>query len=180
MDSLRAGYCEVPNPFDSRRVRRIELDPASVGCIVFWTRDPRPLAARARELEGPGVPLLRPRHDHGLPRGPRAGRPTRPPRPSPRSPPSPDAIGSERALWRYDPILLARELPPEWHRRNFELLSAALEGRTRRVTLSLLDEYARTMGRLERAGYHEVVFGSPRAAPARVRSGGPAPRLGGS
>jgi hypothetical protein len=174
MDSLRAGYCEVPNPFDARRVRRVELDPDSADCIVFWTRDPRGLAARAREIEGQGYRFYVHATITGYPEALEPGA-LRASEALAAFASLADAVGSERALWRYDPILLAREIGPEWHLRNFEALASALAGRTRRVTLSLLDEYARTRARLERAGFHDIAFGTARAAPARLPGGGPAP-----
>jgi hypothetical protein len=162
---VRAGYCLVRNPFDARRERRVSLEPAEVDYIVFWTRDSRPLAPRLDELDGLGLRYYFQFTITGYP-----------PSIEPGSPPAgesiealselADLVGPDRALWRYDPILVAAGLDADWHRRNFTRLAAALEGRTRRVAFSLLDEYAPTAARLGRAGHPGAVFGSPRG-PAR-------------
>jgi hypothetical protein len=160
---LEAGYCLVKNPFDAGRVRRVSLAPENVDFLVLWTRDPRPLVPHMRDLDGRGLRSYVHMTITGYP-----------PSLEPGSPPLAealgafreltDAIGAPRVLWRYDPVFVAEGLGPDFHRRNFELIAAALEGRTQRVTLSLLDEYAGTRSRLGRAGFPLPVFGSPRAA----------------
>ena len=170
MDRLREGRVEVPNPFDARRPRLVSLDPASVDCVVFWTRDPRPLSARAAELAGMGFRFYVHVTITGYPEALEPGTLGAADAVAAFSALS-DAIGPERALWRYDPILVARGLDADWHPRNFAALARALEGRTRRVTLSLLDEYARTRARLERAGLPEPVFGTRRGGPGPAEDG---------
>jgi hypothetical protein len=160
---LAAGSCAVRSPYDASSLRRVSLDPAEVDCIVFWTRDPRALAARAAEFERMGFrfyvhvtlcaypPSIEP-SGLGVRKGIDALRELA------------DAVGPDRALWRYDPVFVAREIGADFHRSAFEALAAGLEGSTRHVTLSLLDEYAPTASRLARAGFPDAVFGSPRGA----------------
>ncbi len=172
MGRLAAGSCLVRSPYDATSLRRVELDPALVECLVLWTRDPRGLAARAREIEAAGFRF----YAHvtlcaypspvepaglGLERGTDALRELA------------DAIGPERTLWRYDPILVAEGLDADFHREVFERLTSRLEGATRRATLSLLDEYPGTAARLARAGFPGAVFGSPRKARAAAAPPGP-------
>jgi hypothetical protein len=159
MGALRAGSCEVRSPFDARKSRIVSLDPAEVDCLVFWTRDPRPLAAAAREIEALGFRFYAQVTITGYPAALEPGTLREAEAAAAFSALS-DAVGPERALWRFDPVFVARGLGPEDLRRAFERLAAALEGQTRRVTLSLLDEYARTRARLEKAGLSEIVFGS--------------------
>jgi hypothetical protein len=160
MDRLDAGYCLVRNPFNAKSVRRVSLDPADVDFLVLWTRDPRPLAPRLGEIEGRGVRFYVQMTITGYPEAIEPG-----------APPLSDAIGAlrelsdrigpDRVLWRYDPIVLAGKLDPGYHLGAFERLAAALEGRTRRVSLSLVDEYSGTRSRLERAGFTDPAFGYP-------------------
>lgn len=180
MDALRAGSCEVSNPYDARRVRRVSLAPADVDCLVLWTRDPRPLLPRVRELESMGYRFYVQVTITGYP-----------PELEPGTMCAPEAaqafaalsalVGPERALWRYDPAFVARGIGPEWHERNFASIAAALEGSTSRVTLSLLDEYAHTRSRLERAGFPDVSFGTARkpgaCAPPKAEPMAPYPKL---
>lgn len=160
---LAAGWCAVRSPYDASSLRRVSLDPAEVECFVFWTRGPRALAARAAEIERLGFrfyahvtlcayPGAIEPSGPGIEAGSDALRELA------------DAVGPERALWRYDPVFVARGIDADFHRSAFERLAARLEGSTRRVTLSLLDEYAPTASRLARAGFPEAVFGTPRGA----------------
>jgi len=164
MDRIEAGYCLVRNPFNAKSLRRVSLDPADVDFLVLWTRDPRPLARYLSEIEGRGIRFYVQMTLTGYSQAMEPG-----------APPLREAIdalcelsdriGSERVLWRYDPVILADGLGSDCHRRAFESIAAALEGRTRRVTLSVVDEYSGTRTRLERAG-----FPDPRFYPAEYES----------
>lgn len=171
MGRARAGYCLVASPYDAHRLTRVSLDPADVDFLVFWTRDPRPLAPRMKELDALGLHSYVHMTITGYPRELEPGAPSLAQAIDALCELS-DLVGPERVLWRYDPILVARGIGPDLHRRTFERITAALGGRTRRVTLSLIDEYAATAGRLERAGFPEAVFGSPRVSkPEGTRAG---------
>ncbi len=54
MQRVRAGFCDVPNPFNRHQISRISLRPEEVDAIVFWTRNPRPLLASLDELDARG------------------------------------------------------------------------------------------------------------------------------
>jgi hypothetical protein len=164
MGRIEAGYCLVRNPFDARSLRRVSLDPADVDFLVLWTRDPRPLAPRLREIEARGIRFYAQVTITGYPRAAAPGAPSI----EPGAPPLPEAIdalcdlsdriGGDRVLWRYDPIVLAEGLGPDGHLAAFERIAAALEGRTGRVTLSVVDEYSGTRSRLAKAGFPGARF----------------------
>lgn len=170
MEDLQQGYCFVPQPFNAKMVQRVLLLPADVDCIVFWTRDPRPLLANLSEIESRGYSF----YVHVTLTG-------YPPILEPHVPATnialeaiqalSEKIGAERVLWRYDPILLAKGpdlcLDESWHEKNFESLASRLGGHeagraglVRQVTISLLDEYRNTRSRLRRAGVSDVMFGT--------------------
>jgi len=44
----------VPNPFNPRQVARISLAPESVDAIVFWSKNPAPMAPFLPTVEGMG------------------------------------------------------------------------------------------------------------------------------
>ncbi len=150
LNRLRAGYCEVVNPFNAHQRAHIPLTPQEVDLFVFWTRNPRPLFAGLDELDAQGYAYY---FQYTLL--------DNPPALDPHAPPAPAAartfrqlagrIGPERVVWRYDPIVLARQTPPDFHRRVFERLSRELEGHTRRCVVSLVDDYARSRKRLAAA-----------------------------
>jgi len=160
MGRIEAGYCLVRNPFNAKSFRRVSLDPADIEFLVLWTRDPRPLMPHLGDLERRGIRFYAQMTVTGYP-----------PAMEPGAPPLAesidalrdlsDRIGNDRVLWRYDPIVIAGELDESFHLRSFERIAAALEGKTRRVTLSIVDEYAGTRGRLEKAGFTGPRFDYP-------------------
>lgn len=147
MNRIREGFCLVPNPFNSKQVSRISLAPGHVDCIVFWTRDPRPLLPHLSLLDAEGyryyflITLLN---------NPRAIDPFAPPvktsvetfkRLS-------DRIGPGRVIWRYDPILLSTVTDAHFHKESFSLLARELRGSTARSIISLATIYRKLRGRL--------------------------------
>lgn len=161
MGRIEAGYCLVRNPFDARRSSRVSLAPEDVDFLVLWTRDPRRLVPRMRELDARGLRSYVQMTITGYPAAVEPG--------ALRLEESVGAlrelakvVGSDRVLWRYDPVFVADGLEADFHRANFKILSRGLEGWTRRVTLSLLDEYVGTATRLKRCGYPKAAFGSAR------------------
>ena len=50
MTRLREGYSTSVNPFNSKQVTYVSLDPNDVDVIVFWTKNPRPLLPHLSEL----------------------------------------------------------------------------------------------------------------------------------
>lgn len=163
MNRVEAGYCLVRNPFDARSLRRVSLLPEDLDCLVFWTRDPRPLLPRIAELEGRGIPFYVQMTITGYPRSIEPGSPALEDALAAAAALS-ERIGRRRLAWRYDPIFVAAAtgegLDTRFHRENFERIARALEGKTRRVIVSLLDEYRGTRRRLEAAGLRGLVFGS--------------------
>lgn len=168
MARLGEGFCEVRNPFDASSVRRISLLPENLDCLVLWTRDPRPLLPHIEELEARGIRFYVQVTLTGYPPSLEPGAP-RPGAILPAMRALAERIGPGRLVWRYDPIFLAasrnRSLPDvdvDFHRKNFESLAREVEGSSRRVVVSLLDEYRNTGLRLGRAGYVDPVYGTPR------------------
>ncbi|HUX40644.1 MAG TPA: DUF1848 domain-containing protein [Rectinemataceae bacterium] len=178
LGSLDAGFVEVRNPFNASSIRRVSLAPGDVECVVFWTRDPRPLLLGFDRLGELGDRCFVHVTVTGYPRSLEPG-----------VAPTEEAIagvaalarriGKERVAWRYDPLILAGHFDESFHLSNFERLADALAGSVSRVVLSLADEYASTRGRLEKAGFSAPLFGSPRGTrksePANDGEGPPSP-----
>ncbi len=147
INRLRAGYCIVPNPFDTRQTAYISLSPEDVDVIVFWTRNPRPLFQYLDELEARSYRYY---FQYTLMDNPRLL--------DEHNPPSAaaldtfrklaDRIGPQRLVWRYDPIVLSNLTSPDFHRDAYEKLAVALRGSTRRSVISLLDVYGKIRKRL--------------------------------
>jgi len=146
MQRVRAGFCEVKNPFNAAQISRVSLAPEDVTAIVFWTRQPGPLLRYLPELAAMGH---QPFFLQTLMDNPRAIDPfcPRPATAVPRFIALAEALPG-RVTWRYDPVVLTEATPPDWHRRTFERLAASLEGHTDRVMVSLLEPYRKVARRL--------------------------------
>lgn len=132
------GYVLVRNPFRPHQVWRIALSAETVDGIVFWTKNPLPLARHlsafrafpyyfqwtltpyGRSIE-PGLPdksrLLAAFRELA------------------------EAIGPMRLVWRYDPVLLSPEWTTARHREAFARFCHALRGCTDTCVVSFLDRY---------------------------------------
>ena len=149
MNRLSAGYCLVANPFNRSQVRRVSLAAEDVDAVVFWTKNPAPFLHHVLELE---KQRLRYYFQYTLNDYPKALEPGL----------SPvedrieafralsNIIGSRRVVWRYDPIIPTGVTDFEAHRNRFKSLAKVLSGHTRRVVVSLVDRYRKTLRRLAR------------------------------
>lgn len=154
LNRLREGFLYVRNPMNPRQVSRIELSPEVIDCIVFWTKNPAPMLARLEELSPypyyfqftltgygrdvePGVPHKR---ENMIPAFQRLS----------------EMIGSNRVIWRYDPILFTSVYTPEYHLQAFSQIAEALRGHTKRCVISFVDRYAKNSGSMKRLGAYEL------------------------
>lgn len=144
---LRAGYSACRNPFDGRWGC---ISYAATRFIVFWSKNPAPLLLHldtlrergidcyvqftlndyGREgLEG-GVPPLAERLDTFLRLA--------------------DRLGSERVVWRFDPLMISGQLPPEELLERVARIGDRLRGATERLVFSFadIDAYRKVWRRL--------------------------------
>lgn len=144
---VRAGFCEVPNPFNPRQVSRISLRPEDVDAVVFWTRFPRSLAPHLSVLDRREIPYL---FLFTLVDYPDVMEPGAPPAADRLAAfcGLSDRLGPDRVIWRYDPVVLSNWTGPDFHRETFARLARSLAGRTRRCVVSLMDPYAKVRRRL--------------------------------
>jgi hypothetical protein len=149
MNRIRAGYCEVPNPFNARQIARVSLAPQDVEAVVFWSKNPRPLLRSLAELDGRGIryyfqftindydeqlePSLPPLSERLQTFEKLVGR-----------------IGERRVIWRYDPIIISTRTPYAFHEQTFRRLAERLRGLTRRSMVSIVDFYQKTDRRLSK------------------------------
>lgn len=147
LNRLSCGFSMVRNPMNSRQIRRVELTPGAVDCIVFWSKNPEPLLVRFDELEAFGIPFgigfTLNAYGSDL---------------EPGVPPLPERIATFRALaqrlgpqkmvWRYDPIAFSPGYDEDFHRNAFRRIADELAGSTTHCITSFLDFYARTIRNL--------------------------------
>ncbi len=143
MNRIEAGHCLVPNPFNANQISRISLAPADVDALVFWSKDPRPMLEPIRRLDDMGFVsyFLFTLNDY-------------PAIFEPALPPLEQRIetfkllartmGTQRVIWRYDPIIISSSTPYPFHEERFSALAQALSGSTERVIVSIIDYYHKT------------------------------------
>lgn len=138
---LKEGFLYVKNPMNSRQISRIDLSPAQVELIVFWTKNPEPMMERIRELGdipyyiqftltgyGADVEPGLPDKKHMIDVFKKTA----------------EQVGRERMVWRYDPIFLNSRYREEYHLRAFEEIANGVCGSGEKVVISFLDKYGKT------------------------------------
>ena len=143
---LKEGFVYVRNPMNIHQVSKVMLSPEVVDCIVFWSKNPRPMLARLDELKDymyyfqytinaydKGMEQSVPRKDGIINTFKELS----------------DKIGPKRVIWRYDPILLTEKMDADYHVKYFEEIAKRLEGRTNTCVISFVDLYKKTQSNLK-------------------------------
>ena len=156
LNRLEAGFVMVPNPRVPNRLGRVELSPNNVDCIIFWTKNPAPMLDKLAQIEAMGYAFyfqftLTP-YGNTIERN---------------LPQKTELIsifkelgqrfGSERLVWRYDPILLDATHSIHWHYEQFYELSEKVHPYTRRCILSFIDPYKHITGRFQEVRREEMI-----------------------
>ncbi len=138
---IKEGFVCVRNPMNYHQVSKIQINPQVVDCFVFWTKNPKPMLARLDEIKDYRYYFQYTinSYDTGLER---------------RVPCKEslietfiqlsEKIGSNRVIWRYDPILLSDSIDFEYHIKYFEEIAKRLHTYTKRCVISFMDEYSKT------------------------------------
>jgi hypothetical protein len=158
---FEAGRVLVRHPMNRRRVTEVPLVRRSVDCIVFWTKDPRPMLPELNRLDGLG------HHYYFLftvtPYG--SGME---PRLAPRErilagfKELSQRLGRHRVLWRYDPIILSGRYSFRFHVDRFAAMAEELKGQTDRCIVSFLEPYAKIRSAMQERGVRPPELGEQR------------------
>lgn len=140
------GYVFSRNSLFPNSVRRYELTPDKVDCIIFGSKNFAPVLERIHEITEkfhtyfyytitaygkdvePGVPDIDTSMETFLKLS--------------------QIVGRQRMAWRYDPILLTKKYTIETHFKTFERISECLAGQFDRCIFSFVEMYKK----------HEVNF----------------------
>ena len=156
LNRLEQGFVLVRNPMNPQMVSKVNLNPDLIDCIVFWTKNPRPLMKHLHRLRDYHYYFLFTVTPYGrdLERN---------------LPPKEEiidtfielseTIGKERVIWRYDPILLNDTVDEAYHRRFFESTAERLQGRTERCIISFIDMYKKCERNLKGFNIEELNSG---------------------
>ena len=107
LNRIKERYVLVPNPYNPNMISRVNLDPAVIDCVVFWTKNPVPMIDKLDRLQDYKYYFQFTLNPYGteleskLP--PLQKRIDTFKRLS-------DKIGREKVVWRYDPILTNEQL----------------------------------------------------------------------
>lgn len=137
------------------QVSKIVLSPEVIDCIVFWSKNPRPMLSRLDELKD--YMYYFQFTINAYDRGFEVGVPKKDGIISTFKELS-EKIGPKRVIWRYDPILLTEKMDKEYHYRYFEEIAKRLEGYTTTCVISFVDLYKKTQSNLKDTQAREPSF----------------------
>ena len=151
---VREGFLYVRNPMNIHQVSRISLDPDVVDCIVFWTKNPIPMLDRLDAFAA--YPYYFQFTLTGYGKDIEAHLPDKQRELIPAFQRLADGIGSEKVIWRYDPITFTEVYTPDYHLRAIEKIAQQLEGRTEKCVISFVDTYRKNAKAMEALGTHSI------------------------
>ena len=123
LNRIEAQYAYVRNPMNIRQVSSISLSPELVDCIVFWSKNPRPLMDRLEQLHNYMYYFQFTLNAYG--KEIEQNLPTLDERINTFQVLS-EKIGRQRVIWRYDPVLLNDRYTISWHAEQFETKSPSV------------------------------------------------------
>ena len=133
------GYVLTRNPLFPNKVNRYELTPDKVDCVVFCSKNYRPILPRLHEITGkfntyfhytitaygkdiePGVPSI----DESMETLMELSK----------------LVGPQRVAWRYDPVLLTKEYTIQRHLETFDRMAKVLAPYIDRCIFSFVEMY---------------------------------------
>lgn len=144
---LKEGFLYVRNPMNPHQISKIELSPELVDCIVFWTKNPKPMLERINELKD--YPFYFQFTLTGYGRDIEHNVPHKKEKMLPIFQQLSAEIGAERVIWRYDPILFTQKYTPEYHVKAFRQIAESLNGYTKCCVVSFVDTYMKLQKNLD-------------------------------
>lgn len=144
---LKEGFLYVRNPMNPHQISKIELSPELVDCIVFWTKNPKPMLERINELKD--YPFYFQFTLTGYGRDIEHNVPHKKEKMLPIFQQLSAEIGAERVIWRYDPILFTPKYTPEYHVKAFRQIAESLNGYTKCCVVSFVDTYMKLQKNLD-------------------------------
>ncbi len=155
---IQEGFVYTRNPMRYHQVSSISLSPESVDGIVFWTKNPAPMLDRLDRLRAYTYYFQFTLNAYGKDMEPNV-----PPKSSEVIPTFrrlADKIGPDRVIWRYDPILLSRNLSVDYHLQYFHEIAGRLKGYTGKCIISFVDLYRNTQNNLAASGLDKMDEGA--------------------
>ena len=137
----------VRNPLSFHQVSKINLSKELIDCIVFWTKDPSKIMSKLHQLDDDGYRYYFQITLNSYEKPIEKNVPNL--KDSIRSfKELSNKIGKLKVIWRYDPIILSKNISIDYHLERFESIARDLHHYTKRCVISFLDIYSRTKKRL--------------------------------
>lgn len=139
INRINDGYLYARNPMYPEKVSKISLDPEVIDCIVFWTKNAKPILNKLHSLSQYNYYFQYTLNAYGTDVEPVLGKDL-----NEKISTFIDLskkIGSNKVIWRYDPIFLSKKYNKEFHLKNFKYICEKLNGYTHRCVISFLDLY---------------------------------------
>lgn len=148
INRLQQGFVYIRNPRNANRIVRVSLSTDTVDCIVFWTKNPQPMLSKLDAIDAMGYPYyfqftITPYDkpvENGLPAKYKIMETFK--RLS-------DKSGKQRVVWRYDPVIVSKEFPVEYHLDTFGKMCDSLSDYASKCIFSFIDLYAKIRERVK-------------------------------
>lgn len=155
MERVKHGFVYVKNPFNAKQISRVNIRPDVVDCIVFWTRNPKPIIENLNELDALGYNYyfqftITPYHEDLEKNNPNKKRVIETFMQLSKK------IGREKVILRYDPILLTERYSIDFHKKAFGILCDKLHNYTEKVIISFLDDYRKVSRNMKDFNLEEI------------------------
>lgn len=138
---IKEGFLYVRNPMNIHQVSEIKISPDVVDCIVFWTKNPKPMINKLDELKGYKYYFQFTLTGYG--KDVECKLPHKKNEIIPVFQELSRKIGKEKVIWRYDPIIFTDRYTPEYHLKAFEQIASSLRGYTEKCVISFVDTYTK-------------------------------------
>lgn len=138
---IKEGFVYVINPMNYKQISQIELNPNTVDCFVFWTKNAKPMLTRLDELKYYNyyfqytITGYKSDVEKRLPNKKEVIKTFKE---------LSNKIGKERVILRYDPIFFSAKYTLDYHYKAFTKLCTELEGYTEKCVISFIDLYKKT------------------------------------
>lgn len=153
INRIKDGYVYVKNPFNAKQISKINIKPDVVDCIVFWTKDAKPIMKYLDELKNykyyfqftvtpykkdiePNVRDKSQIIDTFIELS--------------------TLLGKDKVILRYDPIFLTDKYTLNYHKNAFEKLCNRLGNYTNKVIISFLDDYKKVSRNMKGINIKEI------------------------
>jgi hypothetical protein len=150
---IKEHFVYVRNPMNTHQISKINLGPDVVDCIVFWTKNPKPLLNKLQFLNeyayyfqftlnpyDKDIEAQLPCKNEILETFKKLS----------------DMIGPSKIIWRYDPVLINKKYTTSFHIDKFSEYAMKLKGYTEKVTFSFIDFYKKITKNIKIAEISEI------------------------